>query len=353
MKYCQDIQPELSAYLDGELLPPQRAEVEAHLVSCPRCQEELAGLRTLATGMAALPKLEPPPQFLADVRRKIARGEKPEPKTWQNYLFRPVWLKVPLEAVALIVIVALVQRLQESAPVDEVASLRMAKAENSKRAFDDAVQPKQLAVAQGAEQSLDALSKNEPPSAPVGDKAAVEVRRRAVAANGNVGELTLAPPLAASEVAGLAQDLGIERSKLGDVVVVRATDLTDVRRRAEQLAAKCNGKVIPVPASKEGAGHLFFVELPREYAASFKLELLQNPASSAVARGGSRDGGGATADAATSPRGVIGFGTGVLTGNRETSTVFSGSDGLALTNEAKARASATTVLEIMVVTPTN
>jgi hypothetical protein len=353
MKHCQDIQPELSAYLDGELTPPQRAEIEAHLASCPRCQEELAELKTLVAGVAALPKLEPAPQFLAEVRRKIARGDKPESKTWQDHLFRPVWLKVPLEAAALIVIAALVQRLQEPMPANEVASLRMARAEGSETDRGDAVQNKPLAAAQGTEQSLDALAKNESPSAPASDKSAGEVRRKAFAANGSVDGLTIAPPLAAHEVAAVAQGLGIEQSKLGDVVVVRATDLTDVRRRAEELAAKCSGRVIPVPPSKEEAGHLFFVELPREYAASFKLELLGSAASSVAAGGGSRDKGGTTAGAAAPSGDAIGFGAGVLTGNRETNAVFSGSAALALTNEAKARASATTVLEIMVVTPTN
>ena len=352
MKHCQDIQPELSAYLDGELMPPQRAEVEAHLASCPRCQEELAELKTLAAGVAALPRLEPAPQFLAEVRRKIARGDKPEPVTWRDYLFRPVWLKVPLEAAAVIAIAVFVQRHQEPMPANEVASLRMAGAENSKTEPGDVVPNKPLASPQGA-QPLDALVKNEPPSAPASDKSPGEVRRKAFAANGSVGGLAIAPPLATHEVAAAAQDLGIEPSRLGDEVIIPAKDLHDVQGRAEQLAAQCNGKVIPVSPSKAAAGHLFFVELPREYAASFKLELLQNPALSVGAGGGSRDKGGTTAGATASSADAIGFGVGVLTGNRETNAVFSGSAALALTNEAKAQAPATTVLEIMVVTPTN
>jgi anti-sigma factor ChrR (cupin superfamily) len=336
MKYCQDIRPELSAYLDGELTPSQRTEVEAHLASCPRCQEELAELKTLAAGMAALPKLEPAPQFLAEVRHKIARGDNPEPKTWQDHLFRPVWLKVPLEAAALIVIVALVQRFQEPTPVSKVARLRMARADSPKTARADAVQAKQLAAAQGAEQPLDTLANNESPSGPVSDKSAGEVRRRAFTTNGSVGGLTIAPPLAAAEVAAVAQGLGIEPSRLGDVVIVPARNLHDVQGRAQQLAAKCNGRIIPVPPSKEVAGHLFFVELPREYAASFKLDLLQ-----------------ASAGATPSSGGAMGLGPGVLTGNHETNAVFSGPAGLALTNDVTARESATTVLEIMIVTPAN
>src|SRR6266481_5237218 len=120
MKACQDIQAELSAYVDGELSPPQRAVVEAHLASCPHCQQELAELKTLVLGVAALPKLEPAPRFLADVRRKIAGGEKPEPMTWQEYLFRPFWLKVPLGVAALVAIAAFVTRLGQPMPGDKV-----------------------------------------------------------------------------------------------------------------------------------------------------------------------------------------------------------------------------------------
>lgn len=331
MKQCQDIRPELSAYLDGELTPPQRTDVEAHLASCPRCQQALAELKTLATGVAALPRLVPAPQFLAEVRRKIARGDQPEPMTWQDHLFRPVWLKVPLEAAALIVIAALLTRLMEVEPAMKVAT-----------------------ATRGAEQPLDALAKNEPPSAPVSDKSAVEIRRRAMASNGGTDGLTIAPPLAAPDVAVVARGLGIEPSRLGDIVVVPAKDLHDVQGRAEQLAAKCNGKVIPVPPSKEAAGHLFFVELPREYAASFKLELLQASRSSPSPAKGTLRGDGVAPASATATSGArIDLGAGVLIGNRETNAAFDNWSGLALSDEAKARASATTILEIMVVTPTN
>ena len=68
MRNCQNIQPDLSAYVDGELTPSRRAEIEAHVASCPDCQRELAGLRTLAAGVAALPRLQPAPRFLAEVR---------------------------------------------------------------------------------------------------------------------------------------------------------------------------------------------------------------------------------------------------------------------------------------------
>src|SRR5882724_7274025 len=105
MSRCRDIQPELSAYVDGELPSSLRGEVDAHVASCPHCQKELAELQALAAGMTALPKLRTPPRFLAEVHGKIARLDRPEALTWRDYLLRPYWLKVPLEAVAVMAIV--------------------------------------------------------------------------------------------------------------------------------------------------------------------------------------------------------------------------------------------------------
>jgi len=130
MKDCDAIQPELSAYVDGELTPRQREVVEAHLASCPRCQQVLAQLKTLAAGTAALPRLQPAPRFLAQVRSKINRGDDPGALTWFDHLFRPFLLKIPIEAAALIAIALLVIQLRQP-PSDEVAARKqMAQEEN-------------------------------------------------------------------------------------------------------------------------------------------------------------------------------------------------------------------------------
>src|SRR6266404_2717000 len=128
MKNCGNIRWELSAYLDDELTPPQRAEIEAHLASCAHCQRELSEVKRLVAGVGTLPKLQPPPQFLAEVRRKIGGGEKPEALTWQDYIFRPVWLKIPLEVAALIVIIGLVMRGERPLATHKIAQLKLAKA---------------------------------------------------------------------------------------------------------------------------------------------------------------------------------------------------------------------------------
>lgn len=70
--------PELSAYLDGELVTAELPMVIAHLQECVRCREELLGLDHARTAVRALPRVEPP-EFL-DVRRA---AKAPRPHRWQ------------------------------------------------------------------------------------------------------------------------------------------------------------------------------------------------------------------------------------------------------------------------------
>jgi len=44
---CSHIRPNLLAYLDGEVTDAERAQIEAHLVTCQECADELARLRAL------------------------------------------------------------------------------------------------------------------------------------------------------------------------------------------------------------------------------------------------------------------------------------------------------------------
>jgi anti-sigma factor RsiW len=91
MMTCERTEELLSAYLEGELAPAERAEVEAHLAACPECAE-LAGLmREGMAAAAALPELEPSPELLARLYAV------PESKKARKPFFRPVfeWLGRP------------------------------------------------------------------------------------------------------------------------------------------------------------------------------------------------------------------------------------------------------------------
>ncbi|HXI85071.1 MAG TPA: zf-HC2 domain-containing protein [Verrucomicrobiae bacterium] len=335
MKDCDHIRGELSAYLDGELTPPQRTEVETHLASCAECQRELVELKTLVTGVAALPKLQPTPRFLADVRRKIASDGKPGALTWQDYVFRPLWLKIPLEVAALIVITGLVIRSGHPLSAEKTASLEFAKAENRENLRENTVSSGTRAKQAIANEPKSAVAAQMPTAAGPGRTPVI----------GNADEVSATPPLAPSPVIDLVRSVEFPRSKPGEIVTVHARVFDDVRNRAQQLATRCNGRVVVVPQSKDVTERTLFVEMPREYVAAFKLELSKTTGPSAAVATGGSTGESGTASAAPSP-------TGVLTGNAPTNNSADGLATFGLGNDATI-AAPTTLLEIRVVAPAN
>jgi Putative zinc-finger len=403
MNDCDIIQPELSAYMDGELTLHQREMVELHLAVCPQCRESLAELKTMAVGVASLPKLEPAPRFLAEVRGKIARGDNPEALTWYDYLFRPFWIKVPLEVAAVVAVTVYAMRFQEQRAVEAAASQQLALAENSgndqarltemeakstppvsaepvpasepppaaaegevasapaveepKSSQEEAAKPENEIASAATVAPEPGIGAGEPSESQAkslisGSRFSVtpagESKRRIPAPNRGPG---VAPAPSAAQVATLARSLGIEPAKVGGVVVVRSRNLNDTRSRAEQLASRCNGKVISASPAAGSTGQIFFVELPREYAASFKLDLEQNAAATLSANAMAEKLAVVATNvsplSATSTARVVG----VLTGGVDTNGLFSGPAQLALANNPRAQAAATTVLEILVLPP--
>jgi len=65
----------LSAYLDGEMPPPERAALEAHLASCGACSARLSELRDVRSMLASMPQVAPRRSFRvreADLRPRAA-----------------------------------------------------------------------------------------------------------------------------------------------------------------------------------------------------------------------------------------------------------------------------------------
>jgi hypothetical protein len=70
---CEQVRNELSAYLDGELAPPEAAAVRDHVDACPECREVLEELRATIDLVGGLPCCGAPKHLAADVQREIER----------------------------------------------------------------------------------------------------------------------------------------------------------------------------------------------------------------------------------------------------------------------------------------
>ena len=72
----------LGAYLDGELDRRAQSEVQAHLETCPACQDELEELRRLSHLLRAAPQPDftPASDFKAQLMLQLPRREEALPQ---------------------------------------------------------------------------------------------------------------------------------------------------------------------------------------------------------------------------------------------------------------------------------
>jgi hypothetical protein len=64
---CQETQQTLSLYVDDQLALPVRAACDEHLRGCPVCRGELAEMRAISRGLAALTRPVPSPRLAASI----------------------------------------------------------------------------------------------------------------------------------------------------------------------------------------------------------------------------------------------------------------------------------------------
>jgi hypothetical protein len=106
MKKCAYSKEQLSAYLDGMLTAEEKRLVEEHLPLCEHCSLALAELKQTQEALRNLEEVEPPPWFTQKIMDRIREGAEPK-KTFLWRLFHPLRIKIPMEALATCLVVAL------------------------------------------------------------------------------------------------------------------------------------------------------------------------------------------------------------------------------------------------------
>jgi hypothetical protein len=98
---CRDVRADLSAHLEGDLVPGSAGEVRRHLESCAACRSELELLRLTVGALRRLPDLPPPAGILDGVRARL----RPEPRHRRLLVGRQWLLGVPVGALATLAVV--------------------------------------------------------------------------------------------------------------------------------------------------------------------------------------------------------------------------------------------------------
>jgi putative zinc finger protein len=85
----------LSEYLDGDLTPGERAQLEAHLTSCPECAATLEELREVVERAGSLPPRPPAPDLWPGIESRLERHATVTPFQPQTRAARRLSFTVP------------------------------------------------------------------------------------------------------------------------------------------------------------------------------------------------------------------------------------------------------------------
>lgn len=107
---CEWTEERLSAFLEGELAPAERAEVEAHLAACPACAEFAGLMREALEAAAGFPEVEPSPGLFArlyEIPEKAGRRSGPARAVF-DWLTRPAFQPYYAAATGFLIVLSFV-----------------------------------------------------------------------------------------------------------------------------------------------------------------------------------------------------------------------------------------------------
>ena len=106
MNPCLEFEKRLPAYQEGLISGQDLKDLEDHLRSCETCRLALRDLNRTRDLLGRLPEVAPPPWFTQKVMARV-REEAEGKRGLLRKLFYPLHIKIPLEAMASILVVIL------------------------------------------------------------------------------------------------------------------------------------------------------------------------------------------------------------------------------------------------------
>ncbi len=107
MTECKQIQDLLPAFLEGALSSGEHRLVHEHLATCQRCSAALEDLKKVALLVQGIDEVEPPPWFTQKVMSKVREEAGRKKGGVLDRLFYPLHVKVPIQALASLLIAVL------------------------------------------------------------------------------------------------------------------------------------------------------------------------------------------------------------------------------------------------------
>lgn len=229
MAKCEEIQTELSAYLDGEVQPVERASLSAHLQACAACRAVLASLENVKTSLADLPQLKAPSGLAARIHQAAlnhdtvlempapARPETARQGTWS--FWRPALVSLAaLVMLGILLFEVLPRSMEQPSDVAVIQPPSVAKAVRPDNAKETPSRAPAAPVAQQAPQAEsvagvagEAASQNEPAARADSEK---DSMRQIESAKAVIAAPTAAVPSAPPVPPAAAKPMVLKESKI-------------------------------------------------------------------------------------------------------------------------------------------
>ena len=240
---CSDIQGKLSAYLEGIIPSEEEVVIDEHLKACQKCNESLADLKKTLEYVQSLEEIEPPPWLTQKVMTSVRLEAEAKRGIFQR-LFHPLHIKLPIEALATILIavatVYLFKTIQPEmkrakAPPAEITPRILLQEKEKTSALDEA-KPLPAKPAEefmlAEEREIAAGKSVEAPRAP----ARIAKRDRVAPSEGVVAKRkALSPELRAALVETKQEGVGL---------TINVKDVETARKEIEETLTQLGGKII-------------------------------------------------------------------------------------------------------------
>jgi hypothetical protein len=100
---CKGVQEKLSAYIEGDVSSDEKRRIEQHVNSCQKCRTALEDLKNTGDLVRGLEEVEPPAWLTEKIIARV-RAEEGRKRGIFRKLFYPLHVKVPVEALATVLI---------------------------------------------------------------------------------------------------------------------------------------------------------------------------------------------------------------------------------------------------------
>jgi hypothetical protein len=123
---CEKVRDQFSFLFEGELKPPEEEKLREHLAFCPNCEKEWKEFRQMMGWLHTIEEEDVPEGFLSEIQKK-REERKGKERTVGDRFFRSI--KVPIQAVAMVMIVFLALYLTKMPPFEMLQKRAVEKSE--------------------------------------------------------------------------------------------------------------------------------------------------------------------------------------------------------------------------------